>query len=92
MDVGAPNLLETNSIRGVTVDIGESKIQSFIVKVWLEDDDEDPDVTLIHGHITHVPSGERHYIRKVGEVPLVIRSRLERMGIALERDRKVPLG
>lgn len=91
MDVGARNLLETQRTRGVTVDIGESKIHSFIVKVWLEDNEEDPDVTLLHGHITHVPSGERHYIREVSEVPLLIRSYLERTGIALESDQKVPL-
>ena len=90
MDVGAQNLLEAQRTRGVTVDIGESKIHSFIVKVWLEDSEEDPDVTLLHGHITHVPSGERHYIRRVSEVPLFIRSHLGRMGITLESDRKVP--
>lgn len=83
-------LLKAQRTRGVTVDSGEIKIHSFIVKVWLEESEEHPDLTLLHGHMTHVPSGERHYIRRVSEIPLFIRSHLQRMGIRLQSDPWVP--
>ena len=43
----------------------ESKVYSFIVKVWLEPEDDETKTVTWHGHITHVPSGERRYLRNL---------------------------
>lgn len=62
----------------------EPRIHSFIVKIWLEESDEELDATVMHGHVTHVPGGERHYIRSEKEIPLLITSCLQRMGVRLQ--------
>ena len=41
----------------------ESGTQSFIIKVWLEDTGEDTARASWRGHITHVPSGEKRYLK-----------------------------
>lgn len=68
----------------------EGRILSFVAKIWLEESEEDPGVTELHGHVTHVGSGERHYIKTVNEVPMVIRAHLQRMGIRLRSDPWAP--
>ena len=62
----------------------EPRIHSFIVKIWLEEGDEDIDSAMVHGHVTHVPSGDRRYIRSEKEIPLLITSCLQRMGVRLQ--------
>jgi hypothetical protein len=47
------------------MDLTESKVHSFIIKLWLEGDAN----TLVwQGHITHVPSGERRYFKKLSGI------------------------
>jgi len=50
---------------------------SFIVKVWLEEDDE----ATWRGHITHVPSQERRYLQTVDDIARFIEPYLERLGV-----------
>ena len=47
------------------MDFSESKVHSFIVKLWLEGD---ANAFIWHGHITHVPSGERRYFKKLSGI------------------------
>ncbi len=47
------------------MDLAESTVHSFIVKVWLEDESGE---TSWHGYITHVPSGARRYFKKLSDV------------------------
>ncbi|HEV8430898.1 MAG TPA: hypothetical protein VGQ41_23550 [Pyrinomonadaceae bacterium] len=47
------------------MDLTESKVHSFIVKLWLEGDTSP---LVWHGHITHVPSGARRYFKKLSEI------------------------
>jgi hypothetical protein len=49
------------------MDILESQVHSFIVKLWVERDEETGN-TLWHGHITHVPGGERLYLKKLTDI------------------------
>jgi hypothetical protein len=39
----------------------ESNVHSFIVKLWLEE-------SAWHGQITHVPSGERRYLKDLRDI------------------------
>jgi len=59
------------------MDLFESKTHSFIIKIWLEDDDRDK----WRGHITHVPSGVRRYLEDVSEITNFIMPYLEQMGV-----------
>lgn len=47
------------------MDLTESKVHSFIIKLWLEGDTNS---FVWHGHITHVPSGERRYFKKLSGI------------------------
>jgi len=42
----------------------ESVTHSFIVRIWLEEDDR----TRWRGHITHVPSGDRQYVERLADI------------------------
>lgn len=61
----------------------ESTSQSFIVKVWIEDRAEETDLGVWHGHITHVPSGKRQYLKNLDEIRDFIAPYLEEMGVKL---------
>ena len=61
----------------------EPDAQSFIVKVWIEDSAGEDGRGLWHGHITHIPSHERHYLKNLDEIPDFIAPHLEEMGVKL---------
>jgi hypothetical protein len=61
----------------------ESTSQSFIVKVWIEDSPETSYPGVWHGHVTHVPGGERYYVNNLDELPDLIAPYLEAMGVKL---------
>ena len=42
----------------------ESVTHSFVVRIWLEEDDR----ATWRGHITHVPSGDRQYVERLGDI------------------------
>jgi hypothetical protein len=44
----------------------ESKVHSFIVKLWHEDDTTG--ASKWHGSITHVPDGERRYFQDLNDI------------------------
>ena len=61
----------------------EPGAQSFIVKVWVEDSTETGGQGVLRGHITHVSSHERHYLKNLGEIEDFIAPYLEEMGVKL---------
>jgi hypothetical protein len=61
----------------------EPNAQSFIVKVWVEDSAGKGGRGVWHGHITHVPSHERRYLKNLGEIEDFIAPHLEEMGVKL---------
>jgi hypothetical protein len=61
----------------------EPDAQSFIVKVWVEDSAEADGHGVWHGHITHIPSHERRYLKNLDEIPDFIAPHLEAMGVKL---------
>jgi hypothetical protein len=50
------------------MDTSESKVHSFIVKIWLEEVGDETENAFWRGHITHVPSGERRYLKGLSDI------------------------
>jgi len=50
------------------MDLGESQLHSFIIKLWIEDPVDDAKRTAWRGQITHVPGGEHRYIKSFDEM------------------------
>ena len=61
----------------------EPGAQSFIVKVWVEDNAEAGGHGVWRGHITHIPSHKRRYLKCQGEIEDFIAPYLEEMGVKL---------
>jgi hypothetical protein len=61
----------------------ESAAQSFIVRVWVEERSLEGGQGAWHGHITHVPSGERCNLKNLDEIGDFIAPYLEEMGVKL---------
>jgi hypothetical protein len=62
----------------------EPKTHSFIVKVWLEERGADGRAVW-RGHITHVPSGARHYFDRLAAIKRIIAPYLESLGVPPNR-------
>jgi hypothetical protein len=63
----------------------EATAHSFIVRMWVEETVEEAGRTMWRGHITHVPTGERRYLRNLGDITLFIIPYLQGMGIQIKR-------
>jgi len=63
------------------MDVSESKLHSFIVKLWLENAGDETGKLVWRGYITHVPSGERRHLKKLKDVTNFIGRYLEEMGV-----------
>ncbi|MGZ3645440.1 MAG: hypothetical protein ACXVCM_16490 [Ktedonobacteraceae bacterium] len=63
----------------------EPGAQSFIVKVWVEDNSEAGNQGAFRGHITHVTSHQRRYLKNLGEIEDFIAPYLEEMGLSAWR-------
>lgn len=59
------------------METSEATVHSFIVKFWLEKTGDETNLIGWHGHITHVPSGKRSYIRKLDDILKFIKPYLE---------------
>ena len=55
----------------------ESETQSFVIKLWLEEVDHETGETILRGHITHVPGGERRYLKDLEEIGSFIKGYLD---------------
>ena len=58
----------------------EEQIHSFVIRFWLEDTDEALGQVIWRGHITHVASGERRYIKEPDSITDFITPYLEGWG------------
>ena len=65
--------------------LDEPNAQSFIVKVWVEDSAGKNGRGVWHGHITHVPSYQRRYLKNLDEIKDFIAPHLAEMGVKLTR-------
>jgi hypothetical protein len=55
-------------------------IHSFVVRVWLENAQTDPETDAWRGQITHIPGGERKYFNDLAEITAFIRLHLKTTG------------
>ena len=68
------------------MDKPEPMWQSFVVKLRLEVDDETGRVVW-HGYITHVPDGERRYLKTLSDITDFIAATLKKIGVDPEPSR-----
>lgn len=61
----------------------ESDSQSFVVRIWLEETVQETGRVNWRGHITHVPSGRRRYVKSLDEINVFIAPYLQAMGMDL---------
>jgi hypothetical protein len=61
------------------------RVHSFIVKVWLDDAEDATAPDKLHGHITHVPSGERHYLKDIDGITDFVVYHLKLVGVKFGR-------
>lgn len=61
----------------------EPQTHSFILKIWLEETEEESGAAMWRGRITHVPSGERRYVKELTEIELFLLPYLESMKVRL---------
>jgi hypothetical protein len=61
----------------------EANTHSFIVKIWREEVSADTSQAAWRGHITHVPGGERRYLRSLDDLSTFILPYFEEMGVKL---------
>jgi len=66
------------------MDLLESNTHSFIVKIWLEETVEEAGQATWRGHITHVPNGDRHYLKDLDDISNFVVPYLDRMGVKLD--------
>ncbi len=67
------------------MDIPETKVHSFIVKLWLEEAGDETRKAVWRGHVTHVPDGERRYLTRLDDLIEFIGRYLEDMGVQRKR-------
>lgn len=65
----------------MNLDLYESNTTVFIVKIWIEEIDDEAGQPTWRGHITHVPSQRRGYIQTVHDIPIFIGHYLKAMGV-----------
>ncbi len=70
---------------GAIMEQPEPATQSFIVKIWVEESAADMSQGEWHGHITHVSSHQRRYLKDLSEIRDFIAPYLEAMGVKPER-------
>ena len=63
----------------------EATSHPFLIRVWLEEAGDDAHPATWSGHITHVPSGRRRYLKDLDSIAAFIAPYLEEMGVALTR-------
>ena len=63
----------------------DSSIQSFIIRIWVEEQAESHDAKGWRGHITHVPTGKKHYLNGLDDISSFMRPYLTAMGIHVQK-------
>ncbi len=61
----------------------EPNTQSFIIKIWLDDDDKESNKIIWRGHMTHVATGQRRHFDSLLETSALMGPYLEEMGVKL---------
>lgn len=62
---------------GHTMDSADTRVFSVIVKIWVEDSGK----PTWHGRVTHIPSGEQYYVRRVEDIAEIVCRYLSAIGL-----------
>lgn len=65
------------------MDLFEAHTHSFIIKIWREEISAGASQAVWRGHITHVPGGERRYLKNLDDISTFIMPYIEEMGVKL---------
>jgi hypothetical protein len=65
------------------------EVHSFIIKLWLDEPPDESDRRQWRGHITHVPSGKRRYLKTLDDILNFVRPCLDSMELAQESPRLI---
>jgi hypothetical protein len=63
------------------MDLSESQLHSFIIKLWLENPNEKTNGTAWRAQIKHVPGGEHRYVKSFEEIADFIEPYLKAAGV-----------
>jgi hypothetical protein len=74
-------MLQINGRTRATMDEFESDIQSFIIRVWVEDHSQAAGKGTWRGQITHVSNSQFRYLKNLDEIGDFISPYLEEMGV-----------
>lgn len=69
------------SKRGGKVDLIDPDAHSFIVKISIDRAPAERAHPKWHGYITHVPDGERRYLKDLNDITAFIAAHLRRVGV-----------
>lgn len=69
--------------------MSESDAHSFIIKLWVERAPDEDRPSAWGGHITHVPGGERRYLKDLDDITAFITPYLEALGVRVGLRRRV---
>jgi hypothetical protein len=61
----------------------ERTTYSFVIRIWLEETIAEVGKAVWRGHITHVSTGERRYLKTLHDIVFFITPYLEAMGVKL---------
>jgi len=61
--------------------VPETGIQSFVLRIWLEEVQQQDGHTRWRGHITDIATGERQYVESLDGIIAFLVPRLELMGV-----------
>lgn len=61
-------------------------VQSFVIRIWLEEASEEGGAAVWRGHITHVATRQRAHLRELHQILTFVAPYLEQMGIRDGRD------
>jgi hypothetical protein len=65
-------------------DLPEVNLQSFIVKIWVEETGDSTETTPWRGSITHVGTGGRRYVKSLDEITRYFKTYLQGIGISFD--------
>ena len=60
----------------------ERERHSFIIRIWAEEMAEKGSQLMLRGHITHVPGGEKTYLKDLDDIRAFIALYVKAMGIS----------
>jgi hypothetical protein len=66
------------------MELPENSIHSFVIKIWLEETAAEAGRARWRGHITHVATGQRHYVNSMGDLPAFVAPYLGLMGVDVD--------